>query len=509
MQSDINKQNNKRIAKNTLYLYARKLISLFLAFYTARLLLKALGVEDYGLYGLVGSVVAIFSSLRSLFSSSIQRYINMAKGADDVDTVQVIFSIGVKIHRWISIVFFILAEIGGLFIIPILNIAEANQAAAYWIWQFSIFTAIAGIMTVPYDALIISNERFGAYAVFSLIESFLRLGVVLLLFLDDGSRVILYAALIFGVSVLIRFLNYFYCKKTFDKEAKYIRNTDRDLMKKMTTFAGWQFFGNIGYTLQNSGINVVLNIFGGTIANAARSIAYQVMGAITQFVSDINVSFQPRTMMEFSQGNIHKFYQLMFMSSKASFLMCSVLAFPIFVFAPSILAIWLTDIPANSIPFIRWIMIYVVIRSLHPMFDLFFKTHGNLRKYQTCEFICFLLSIPISWIFLYFGYPLWSAFAVMCSIEFINLIFIALIARNQFNFNVKFYIKGIAWRVLVACSVLGVIGFMIIQSGSTETSIITAMSLCAAGAIVAFIVNWGILFSKKEMKAVMSLVKKK
>lgn len=508
MQSTANLQNNKRIAKNTLYLYLRKIINLFLAFYGARLLLKALGVEDYGLYGLVGSVVAIFASLRVLFSSSIQRYINIAKGAGEFEKVQMIFSIGVKIHLWISIGFLILAEITGFIVIPHLNIAASNMMAAHWIWQFSIFTSIAGIMTVPYDALIISNERFDAYAAISMIESFLKFAVVLLLFLDDGSRVILYAGLICGVSVFIRFLNFFYCKKQFGNEAIYRSNTDRALLKKMTAFAGWQFMGNASYAAQNSGLSIVLNIFGGTIANAARSIAYQVLTTVVQFTSDINVSFQPRVMMEFSQGNVARFYQLLFMSAKTALLISSVIAFPIIIFTPSILSFWLTETPEHTVPFVRWIMIYAVLRSLHSMFDLFFKTHGILRNYQICEFVSLLISIPIAWAFLQLGYPLWTVFMVMGLIELINLFLIAGIATKQLNFKLGLYLKSIVGRFLIAAIILAGIGLFILNFVSINNSVFTTIGLCVGGALLTLLVDLGTLFSKSEIRSMIHIIKR-
>lgn len=501
--------DNKRIAKNTIYLYLRKIISIFLAFYAARLLLKALGVEDYGLYGLIGSVLAIFSSLRSLFSSSIQRYISIAKGSGENRKVQIIFSMGVKIHLWISVIFFILAEIGGFLIIPHLNISSSNIVPAHWIWQFSVLTTIVTIMTVPYDALIIANERFDAYALFAVIESILRFAIVLLLFLDDGSRVVLYAVLMFFVSLLVRLLNWYYCKKHFGDEAKYCRKIDKTVLKEMSAFAGWQFFGNMGYALQNSGSNIVLNLFGGTIANAARSIAYQVMGSVAQFIGDINVSFQPRTMMEFSKGNIIKFYQLLFLSAKTTFLICGILAFPIIMFTPSILSVWLNEVPDNSIPFIRWIMIYIMIRSLHSMFDLFFKTCGRLKKYQTWEFFCLLSNVPLSWFSLKIGFPLWSVFCIMSIVELINLISIAVIASQQCDFEIKRYLKCIVVRVIFAVSLLyASYVFINFLSPEIQSSFQTIVySVCSAS--IAFVIITLTVFSRNELAAIIQLIKNK
>lgn len=234
--------SNKTIAKNTIYLYLRKLLTIAINIYASRLLLQTLGIDDFGLYGLVGSVIVMFSSLRGLFSSSIQRYINTAKGDDSADRVNEIFNIGVKIHIFISIIFLIAVEIGGFVMIPNLNIPAGSQTAALWILQFSILSSIASIMTVPYDAVIIANERFNAYAVLSVVESVLKLGIILLLVALPFNRVVTYSCLLFLVQLLLRFANAAYCRMHFREEVKIRNVKNPKLLKEMSSFAGFGMF---------------------------------------------------------------------------------------------------------------------------------------------------------------------------------------------------------------------------------------------------------------------------
>lgn len=433
----------KSIAKNTLYLYLRKVVSLVISLYTSRLVLEMLGVTEFGIYGLVGSIVALFSALRGLFSTSIQRFINIAKGNGSEEKVCAIFSIGVKIHVWISIIFFLVVEIAGILLIPYLNIPENSYSIAQWVLLFSVLAAIATILTVPYDALIIANERFKAYSIISIVEYVLRLGVIFLLIFSPVSRVVFYSILVFIVSLIVRIINAIYCKRNFGSEARYRNITDRQLFKEMTVFAGWQFFGNLGYTLTNNGLNFIINIFGGVVVNAARTIAYQVMTAVYQFVSDINVSFQPQSMMLFSQGKKKEFEDLMILNSKATFSICFICVFPVLLLTFPILRLWLKEVPDYTVGFVQAILIYLIIRSFHGPIDMLFKCDGRLKKYQLTELTVMALNLPVSWFCLKNGMPYFGVFLIMGLIELINTILILIIAKKQIGFNIGIYIKKI------------------------------------------------------------------
>lgn len=492
------KSATKRIGINTIYLFLRKLVTLFLAFYTSRLLLEKLGVDDFGLYGLVGSVVAMFGALRGLFSSSIQRFINLAKGKNDFEKANRIFSIGLKIHAWIAIGFTVIVEIGGLIMLPSLNIPDGSYNEAMWILQFSILTSVVSILTVPYDALIIANEKFNTYALLSIVESILKLLIVVALALCQTHKVVYYAGLLFGVSLLTRLINSIYCHKRFGKEAKFHNIKDPSLIKEMTSFASWQFCGNLGFTLTNSGVNIVINLFGGVVVNAARTIAYQIKNAGSQFIGDINVSFRPRSIMQFSVGDMKGFWHLFYLNSKANYSMSVMIAFPIILSAKNILNIWLGKVPLYSVGFLQWIMIYMVIRSLHEPIDLLFMAKGDLKRYQLTELFFMSLNIPISWLVLKLGAPFWSVFAVMNTLEVFNLVAIILLANKQIGLNIKQYFKNIIVRCLIIVFIFGSLFIFFYKYIRNDISLLSTLIIIANSIFLAIVIQYFIIFTKSE-----------
>lgn len=426
--------NNKLILKNTFLLYARETVTLFISFFSSRLLLDRLGVDDFGMYGLIGSILLMFSSLRGLFASSIQRFISIEKGTDNLEDVNRVFCLGVIIHTGLSIFFVVVAEIVGLLCIPVLNMPMESLSASYWVLHFSIMAAAVTIMTVPYDALIIANEKFDIFAVFSIIEVVLKLVIVLLLIYSPMQRVITYSFLMLMVSILIRCLNAVYCNKMFE-EARFHWVKDSLYMRRMTVFAGWQFLGNLGFSLMNSGMNMVINLFGGLSVNAARAIAYQVMNAVGKFTGSVSVSFQPQSMMLYARGEMDQYTKLMLMNTKIGFLVTFILGYLVVMMAPSLLKFWLGNVPEYTTEMVQGIFVYAIIRSLHAPIDTLFKAAGQLKYYQVCEFMFLSLNLPLSWWLLHCGYPYYSVFLLMSMIEFIDLLAILLLANRLLNFD--------------------------------------------------------------------------
>lgn len=439
----------KRIGHNTIFLTIRKIITLAIAFFSTRLLLSRLGEDDFGLYGLVGSIVVMFSALRGLFSSSIQRFINAAKGGKNTSEINEIFSIGLKIHIWIALVFSVVVEVSGIFLIPTLNLPPNSYNDAFWVLQFTILATSVTILTVPYDAIIVANESFRAFSFIAVIESVLKLSIIWSLCYVNTDRVVIYAAMYFGVTIIVRIINRIYCHHAFGDEVRYRKVRNPILMRKMTTFAGWQFCGNTGYALANSGLNLIINFFGGVVVNAARSIAYQLMNAVSQFVGEMNLSFQPQTVMSYTSGDIPRFRRLIFLNTKAAFIMGLCLGVPILFCTSGILKMWLSNIPPYTIQFTRWIIIYMIIRCLHGPIDMMFKAKGQLRAYQITELLIMSLNLPFSWIVLKLVYPFWIVFAVMSGLEIINLLVVIHLAAKQIDFSSGEYFKEIGQKVII------------------------------------------------------------
>lgn len=499
--------NNRRIAINTVYLYIRKLSTVIIALFTSRLLLKALGVDDFGLYGLVGSVVLMFSALRGIFSSSVQRFITISLAKDNPAEIRKIFSIGLRLHCYIAIVFFIICEGAGALLLPFLNIPSDCLTTAQWVLLFSVLSASITLITVPYDAILISYEKLDAYALISILEYILKLIIVFALFLTPQSRIIVYSILTLLVSLIIRIINSIYCVKKFGDIAKYIPVKDKQLMNEMTKFAGWNFFGNVGFSITNAGSNFILNIFGGIAINAARGIANQVINTIQQFISDLSTSFQTQTMIAYKKHEFGRYYLLMFTNSKLCFYIFSLIGFPIFAFTVPTLQLWLGNVPTSAGIFTQTILIWCMIRSLHSPIDLLFKAEARLKAYQICEFIMYIMNLPISYLTLKLGAPYYSVFIVMGCIELVNLCLILLIARHLFDFDIHRYMKNVIARLIPFIFILAVTYLLILEHINCENSLSTLVCLIGIFIYTACI-GFLTIFNHTEKTKILSILRK-
>ena len=466
-------ENNRRIARNTLLLYGRKAVTMLIALYSSRVLLQYLGIDDFGLYGLIGSIIAVFTSLKSTFAASVQRFLNVNK-EESIARKNEIFCMGMIIHVLIAVVFILLAEIGGAILLPNLNLNTEKLIVAGCILRFTILSAAVSIITVPFDALAMANEKFDALAVISIVH----------ILMIGGD-----------------------CYKTFKDTVKFHFVMDRVLFKRMTSFAGWNFFGNLGYYLTSEGVNFILNIFGGIVANASRTISYQVKNALQTLVNDITVAFQPQSMMAFSTDK-QRFYNLQFLATKARFAICIVLGFPLFLFIPEILQVWLGKQPEGAATFIRCILLFVVIRCWHDAIDTTFKSAARMRNYQICEMSIMLFNLPVSWLMLHLKLPLYSVFITMSVIEFVNLIAIMVLAYKELGFMIGDYIKKVIVPSVFIICIMGIIFlsysfFDIRLYGWTEMLLFLIVTF-----IVAIGLIFMILFSQIEREKLITIMKR-
>lgn len=429
------------------------LLMMGIAFFSSRIILRELGVDDYGLYGVVGGVVAMFSSLRGIFASSIQRFLNFEMGKGNTTQLNKIFSVGVILHLILSVIFLLLAETLGLwFLNNKLVIDPDRYIAANWVYQFSVLASIATIMTVPYDAVIIANERMKAFAYISILDAFLKLGIIFIISYLGNDKLILYGFLVLIVSLITRSVSMAYCKRNFE-ESKFKFTKDKNLLKQIGTFAGWNFLGNTSFTLSNEGVNMVLNIFGGTAVNAARAIAYQVKSVTMQFVSNILMAVNPHLIKLYSQNKHKEFTDTLFFTSKLSYYVLFILCVPIYLFAETILTLWLVNVPDHTVKFVQLILIYLLVRAFHSPIDTLFKASGKIKYYQIIESITLFLNLPISYILLKNNFEVHSVFVVMILIEVVNLALILSLAQGMNQLNIIEYLIN----VILPCSIVTII----------------------------------------------------
>lgn len=431
----------KRLAKNTAFMYIRMLILMVISFYTTRVVLKKLGVEDFGIFNVVGSIIVMFSSLRTLISSATQRYLNHEMGLGRDDRLKIVFNMSVYINIIISIIFLVVVEIiGTWFLNNKANIPVNRELAAMLVFQFSVLSAVVSIFTTSYDAVIIAHERMDFFACMSIIEGSLKLAVVYLLSYIPGDDLSNYGWLLLVTTLIVFILNALYARLKF-AECKFAKLWDKRLFKEMLAFSGWNFFGKASMALTQSGLNMLLNIFGGPIVNAARGVAYQLNSATNQFINNVNVVLDPFFIRTYAEKEKNTFFKAFFFSSKILYFIQLCLVIPFAILADSILNIWLGQVPEYSVLFLRLVLIWSLIRAPHSPIDKYFKAVGDIKKYQILEGVILALPLVFAYIFLKLEFGYSSVFITMILFEAINLLIIVSLACNFKEMSFISYIR--------------------------------------------------------------------
>lgn len=435
-------QNNKRIAKNTLLLYFRMLLTMIVSLYTSRVVLSTLGVEDYGIYNVVGGVVAMFSVISGSLSAAISRFITYELGKGDKNALEKIFSSAVTIQLALGLVILILAEgIGIWFLNTKMNIPEGRMYAANWVFQLSIMTFIINLISIPYNAAIIAHEKMSAFAYISILEVSAKLIIVYLLIISPIDKLIFYAVLMAIVALMIRFAYGYYCKRHFE-ECTYHFLFDKNLLKKMFGFAGWNFIGASSAILRDQGGNIVINLFCGPTVNAARSIAYQVNTAVQGFVTNFMTALNPQITKSYASGDRKYMKVLMFQGARLSFYMLLLLSTPIILNTHYILSLWLKIVPDHTVQFVRLVLLFAMSESISSPIVTGMLATGNIKKYQITVGLLQMMNLPISYILMFHGFAPEMVFVTAIMISQLCLVARLYIAHYVLNISIiQFFLK--------------------------------------------------------------------
>ena len=445
--------NNKRIAKNTLFLYIRQIFVMGVALYTSRVVLATLGVTDYGIYNVVGGVVAMFGFINGSMSSATQRYITFALGKGDKKRLQTVFSTTLQIHAMIAGIIVLLGETVGLwFLYNKMQIPADRMDAAFWVLQCSIISTVVMIVSVPYNADIIAHEKMSAFAYISILEVVLKLVIVYMLMVFSFDKLVLYAFLILAIQVLIRFCYSIYCNRHFE-ETKYIHVWDKGLFKEMTGFAGWSMFGNLAGVLFGQGLNMLLNVFFGPVVNAARAVAVPVQNAVQQFVGNCQMALNPQITKTYAQGEMNDMHKLMYRSARFSFFLLFLLSLPVLFETDFILTVWLKTVPENTVVFLRIMMCTSLLYTLSNPLMIANQATGNVRKYQAICGTVLLMILPVSYICLRLGCPAYSVFIVHFTMESLVQLMRMILLRPLVGIRIRDYFFHIYRQVLVVVAV--------------------------------------------------------
>lgn len=439
--------NNKRIAKNTLLLYFRMLFMMLVSLYTSRVVLNTLGVENFGIYNVVGGVVAMFGFINGSMSSATQRYITFALGKGDKERLRTVFSTTLQIHTLIACIIVLLGETVGLwFLYNKMQIPVERMDAAFWVLQCSIISTVIMIISVPYNADIIAHEKMSAFAYISIVEVVLKLAIVYMLVVFSFDKLILYAFLLLAVQILIRFCYSIYCNRHFE-ETKYRHVWDKELFKEMTGFAGWSMFGNLSAVLFGQGLNILLNVFFGPIVNAAHGVAVQVQNAVQQFVGNFQMALNPQITKTYAKGELNEMHKLMFRSAKFSFYLLFFLSLPVLLETNFILTLWLKTVPENTVTFLRIMICTSLIYTCANPMIIANQATGKVKKYQAVCGSTLLMILPISYVLLKLGMPAYSVFIVHFVIESICQILRMIMLRPLISLRLRDYFTNVYSKV--------------------------------------------------------------
>jgi len=436
--------NNKTIAKNTLMLYMRAILMMGIGLYTSRIILKALGITDFGIYNAVGGIIAMFGFISSSLSNATSRFITIAIGRGDQSYTNRTYG-NIKVMYYILCVVIVLfAETVGLwFLFNKMTIPADRMSAAFWVYQYSVLSSVVGFISVPYNSAIIAHERMSAFAYISLLDATLKLVICFLLQMSPYDKLIVYATLLFFVGVIDRIIYAVYCNKRFE-EVHAPARIDKEQLREILTMSGWSLSGNLFWILNTQGVNLILNVFFGPVVNAARGIAMQVQGVMGQFVTNFQTAINPQITKSYANVEYDRMHSLLHLSSKFSYFLMLLMSVPVFIEAPIILKWWLGTIPDNTIVYLRIILLYSVFATLaNPLWIAVLAT-GKLKKYQLWDNMVQALVLPISYIaFKYFHAASYWVFIILLVAEIVEIFVRVWVVLPLINHKYLDYIREV------------------------------------------------------------------
>lgn len=463
MENNINKSaNNKRIAKNTLMLYFRMLLMMGVTLYTSRVVLSELGVEDYGIYNVVGGVVAMFTMISTTLSTAISRFITFELGRGNQDRLKTIFATSVIIQLLISLIIVLLVESVGIwFLTNKMVIPVDRMIAAKWVLHFSTLTLVINLISVPYNAAIIAHERMSAFAYISILEAFCKLGIAYLITISPTDKLIFYAILMALVAIVVRLTYSMYCRRHFE-ECKFKWVFDKDLFKEMFGFAGWNFIETIAGVLKFQGENILLNILGGgAVVNAAKGISSQVITAVTQFSSNFMTALNPQITKSYASGNREYMMTLVFQGARLSFYMLLLLSLPVFLNTSFLLELWLKNVPDYSVDFVQLSLIVVMCESLSNPLTTAMLATGKIKKYQIVVGGLLMLNVPLSYVFLKLGFSPNVVLVVAIFIALVCLLARLYMLRGMIGLSITDYLRKVVFNVFLVSAASAIVPYCV------------------------------------------------
>ena len=440
--------NSKRIAKNTLLLYFRMILIMVVSLYTSRIILNELGVEDFGIYNLVAGVVILFSFLSNAMITATQRYLSIAIGKKDEKYIQAVFSTSLLSHFFLIFFIFLAAETIGLWLINAkLEIPADRMSATNFVYQLAILTTCVNIIRIPYNASIIANERMSFFAYVSIVETFLKLSFVLALAITPGDKLVIYSFLLLLVAIVIDIAYWYYCQR-FLLANKFYLKTNKKLFVELTSFSVWNLFGGLADIGYKQGTNIILNLFWGVSINAVLGITNQIRNALVPFIGNLQLAVNPQMVKSYALGDYEYFKILVYRISKYSYFLMLIIVFPIIFNIDLILELWLKNPPEHTAIFAMLTSVYCLVDSLTGPLWAAMQAGGKIKRFQIVTGICLLLNLPVSYLFLMYGYAPSVVLIIQIVITGFTVGVRVLFVKYYLQFSIRNYVREVIFPIV-------------------------------------------------------------
>lgn len=448
--------NNKRVAKNTVALYIRTLFVMIISLFTSRVILKALGVEDYGIYQVVGGMVSLFNMISGTLSTAISRFITFEIGKGDREKLRVVFSTSVYVQLIIAGSVFVIAEIVGIwFLQNQMQIPEGRLSAATWVLHLSLITFFVNLLSVPYNACITAHEHMKAFAYIGVFDALAKLGICYLLYISPIDRLVFYAVCMTALSVLVRYIYSRYCRNHFEETRKLVK-FDKQTFKEIFGFAGWGFITSINGHLNTQGVTMLVNVFFGVVYNASRGIANQVEGAVVHFVNNFTTALKPQIIKSYAIGDIEGMASLVYRGAKFSYFAMLAMMLPIICETDIILHTWLTVVPDKAVIFVKLSLIIGTFDCVGASSVAACYATGKIKKYAIILGLIGIMEFPLTWIFFALGAPIVSTYYLYIFVKTCVLAARIYLLKDMVGLKMINYVK----KVLVPMFLVTILAFV-------------------------------------------------
>lgn len=498
--------SNRRIAKNTIMLYIRMIVTMAIGLFTSRIILQTLGVSDYGLYGVVGGIVTMFGFLNGTMAGSTSRFLSYEIGTGNKQSLKDTFSSALLLHISIALLVTLICEtVGVWFLENKLVIPEGRLNAARWVLQFSIFSAFFQVIQVPFNSAIISHERMGVFAYVEIANSILRLLIVYLLVIGNFDKLILYSILTFVVSVLISSFYMFYSIKIFE-ECSFHLIWEKQLLRKMLSFTGWQFYSNLSLMAITQGINMLMNLFFGTLMNAAYDIATRVKGLVMGLSTNFTTAMRPQIVISYSSNDFARTYSLMCNAMKITFILMFLICAPLIVETQFVLRAWLGVVPDYAVTLVRLSLMWNLMVALTTGYGDVSNATGDVQLPSLFAGTLYLAIFPVTYFAYKGGASYWLPFVL-------NVVAVML-APLYTCVPIKKHLPGFSWwrhvfSVLLRCygimvAVLITTYFLTISVGESFSRFVMTVSLSS---FMTCTLGYYVLFSKEMRSRMVTVIR--